>query len=364
MPTRPSRKSALLQTSAQAGSMAATVTARRPSPPGSPVRGSMRWWTGLPSTVCQWRWAIDEVHTAPPADRQDGHRGAFEPAGSSMAMAQAGWSMGRFADDDVATGLEQEADPRTEAGRRGIGRPPEGQPLADATEVMGSIQRHRPSPRLPAEGVPGGWTSGGFEGRGVLERRGMVERRTMVAETFEVGQHAGIEAPVRQPSGPIGRGHGRVEPTAELSTASAAGQTVERRQLAVVAVSRECLVDGRELVDDRDPGGRRRRCRRAVDLEAQRRGQCVALEADDRPVGRRCRRDGARPDHGDAGHGRSQDAPVVAWLAGAERAAARVTRGIGTPCGSAETDPVTLVTTTDRSASLASWATSASAASV
>ena len=67
IPAAPSRKSAFDQTSAQAGSGPATVTESRPSPPGSPVRGSTRWWTARPSAAVQACTAIEEVQTAPPS---------------------------------------------------------------------------------------------------------------------------------------------------------------------------------------------------------------------------------------------------------------------------------------------------------
>ena len=54
-----------VQTSAQAGSGAATVTAISPVRAGSPVRGSTRWCTARPSGPIQCRTRTDEVATAP-----------------------------------------------------------------------------------------------------------------------------------------------------------------------------------------------------------------------------------------------------------------------------------------------------------
>ena len=79
--SRPARNSDLLQTSDQAGSGAATVTAISPVRAGSPVRGSTMWCARCPSGATQFRTLTEDVATEP---RSTARTASGSPSGAGQ----------------------------------------------------------------------------------------------------------------------------------------------------------------------------------------------------------------------------------------------------------------------------------------
>ena len=246
MSPAPHRKRLFDQTSDQAGSGAATVTDKRPAPPGSPVRGSIKWWTGRPSAAVQWWTRVD----------------------------------------DVAAGFEQRATLLVEdAGPlQASPRPAQREALADPAEIDRSNEPELRRPRVdgqPAIGADGRRPNPANRPRGSVlcaRSRVQIQPDAGVAEPLEIGQHPGVEQSSGDPAGPIGRHQRSRQPPIDPDAATATGDPIDRRQVARLTKPGHRLLGALELIRDEAPGVRGRFRWSPGDGQPERRAHRPALE--------------------------------------------------------------------------------------
>ena len=232
---RPARNSDLLQTSDQAGSIAGDGDGDQP--------GSRR----CPGPGIQQMMDAPSIRRHPVADTdrrrrhgtaldgQDGQRLGVRARQDRILdpdLPATRWR--RTGARDVAAGFEEQPGAGGQARKARRRRPPECEPLADATAVHGS--GGRTDERRARRAVRGEADDPAIvRGEGVGD--GETEVRAMFPESLEVSENGGVEPATGEASGPVdGREH-RAEPPRDRDDAPRSGEPVQRRQLAVVPES-------------------------------------------------------------------------------------------------------------------------------
>ena len=193
----------------------ATVTDSSPAPPGSPVRGSTRWWT-VPARRSR-RPVMDHAPTRspPPLRRRRRSRSARGHRSGPRCATSQGPPCG---DGPPATRSPPAS--RSAPPARSASRPARSSQRATPSAGRGPCRSHRGRPAGPSRR----WRHAGSRtasqtspaaGPSLDRSAGpapATEIDPAVAEALQVGQDAGVEAPAGQPTRAIGRDEGPDQP--------------------------------------------------------------------------------------------------------------------------------------------------------
>ena len=244
----------MVQTSAQAGSASATVTAMRPVLAGVRVTGSMRWCTSAPSRGLPPADADGRGGDRADPQLDDGDRPRLFGADGNRILdpdVPGGFSHVTRG-HDIPTRVQQQRGVGGQVRQRSPGGPAQGQALADPTRVERTFRGADRAGALES-GVDPDPACGVRPGR----RRGMSgptdQARAALAKVLEHPEDRRIEAAGGHTSGPVHDRDGLSQPPGDVHHGSRACQPVERRQLAVVPEPRQRPIDRLELVADAVP---------------------------------------------------------------------------------------------------------------